>query len=127
MTNRRPDVSSLNRVLLWSFLLLAYAGSIGFGTVWLRHQIALSATENREIEHRVVEIERSLSQVNAELAVALSPDYLIARNNELGLELARPSETQIVRIREDVEVRMVAKRNQGLFGSMGRSVAQISR
>ena len=127
MTNRRPIVSILNRVLLWSFMLLVYAGAIGFGTVWLRHQIAISANENKVIERRIVEIERVLSQVNSELAVALSPDYLIARNRELDLRLARPVETQIVRIRDDVEMRLVIKRNEELFSSVDRPVVQFSR
>jgi hypothetical protein len=126
MTNR-PTVSILNRALVCSFLFLVYAGAIGFGTVWLRHQIALSATENKVIERRVIQIERSLSQVNAELAVALSPDYLIARNRELNLQLARPSEDQIVRIREDIGVRLATKRNEGLFSSVERTHLQVSR
>ncbi len=127
MTNRRPTVSILNRILLWSFLLLVYAGAIGFGTVWLRHQIALSATENKVIERHVLEIERTLSQVNAELAVALSPDYLISRNRELDLQLVRPSEAQIIRIRDDVEIRLATKQHEGLFSSFDRSIVQVSR
>lgn len=127
MTNRPPTVSTLNRVLVWSFLFLVYAGAIGFGTVWLRHQIALSANENKVIERRVIEIERTLSQVNAELAVALSPDYLIARNLELDLQLFRPSEAQIIRIRDDIEVRLAAKRNQDLFTSVELTNLQVSR
>ena len=79
------------------------------------------------IERRIVEIERVLSQVNSELAVALSPDYLIARNRELDLRLARPVETQIVRIRDDVEMRLVIKRNEELFSSVDRPVVQFSR
>ena len=127
MTNRRPSVSLLNRVLLWSFLLLVYAGAIGFGTVWLRHQIALSANENKVIERRILEIERVLSQVNAELAVALSPDYLITRNRELDLRLARPTEGQIIRVPDEVGMRMAVKRNEELFSSVERAGIQFSR
>lgn len=127
MTNRRPAVSILNRILLWSFFLLVYAGAIGFGTVWLRHQISLSANENKAIERRILEIERVLSQVNAELAVALSPDYLIARNRELDLRLARPTESQIIRIQDEVEMRLAVKRNEELFSSVDRTGVQFSR
>ena len=127
MTNRRPAVSILNRILLWSFFLLVYAGAIGFGTVWLRHQISLSANENKAIERRILEIERVLSQVNAELAVALSPDYLIARNRELDLRLARPTESQIIRIQDEVEMRLAVKRNEELFSSVDRTGIQFSR
>lgn len=127
MTNRRPAVSILNRILLWSFFLLVYAGAIGFGTVWLRHQISLSANENKAIERRILEIERVLSQVNAELAVALSPDYLIARNRELDLRLARPTESQIIRIQDEVEMRLAVKRNEELFSSVDRTGIRFSR
>ena len=110
--------AALNRILLSSFLLLVFAGSIGFGTVWLRHQIAVAADENKVIGSRIVEIERSLSEVDAELAHSLSPEFLILRNQELNLRLARPSESQIVRIGDDVEIRLATKRNQGLFSSV---------
>ena len=115
---RRPAHTALNRILLFSFLLLVYAGAIGFGTVWLRHQIGVSANENKVIQHRIVEIERSLSEVDAELAVSLSPEFLIFRNQELNLRLARPSESQIVRIGDDVEILLATKRNQGLLSSI---------
>ena len=115
---RRPAHTALNRILLFSFLLLVYAGAIGFGTVWLRHQIGVSANENKVIQHRIVEIERSLSEVDAELAVSLSPEFLIFRNQELNLRLARPSESQIVRIGDDVDILLATKRNQGLLSSV---------
>ena len=115
---RAPTPTALNRILFFSFMLLVYAGAIGFGTVWLRHQIAMAADENKVIEHRIVELERSLSEVDAELAASLSPEFLILRNQELDLRLARPSESQIVRISDDVEIRLATKRNQGLFSSV---------
>lgn len=118
---RRPAHTALNRILLFSFLLLVYAGAIGFGTVWLRHQIGMSANENKVIQHRIVEIERSLSEVDAELAVSLSPEFLILRNQELNLRLARPSESQIVRIGDDVEILLATKRNQRLLSSVSHS------
>jgi hypothetical protein len=119
----RPAHVALNRILFFSFLLLVYAGTIGFGTVWLRHQIAVAANENKVIEQGIVEIERRLSEVDAELAASLSPEFLILRNRELDLRLARPSESQIVRISEDVEIRLATKRNQGLFSSVNYSSA----
>lgn len=118
---RRPAHAALNRILFFSFMLLVYAGAIGFGTVWLRHQIAMAANENKVIEQGIVEIERSLSEVDAELAASLSPEFLILRNQELDLRLARPSESQIVRISDDVEIRLATKRNQGLFSSVNYS------
>ena len=122
----RPAHVALNRILFFSFVLLVFAGAIGFGTVWLRHQIAVAANENKVIEQGIVEIERSLSEVDAELAATLSPEFLILRNQELDLRLAPTSESQIVRISDDVEIRLATKRNQGLFSSvnyssMGRS------
>ncbi len=118
---RRPAHVALNRILFFSFVLLVFAGAIGFGTVWLRHQIAVAANENKVIEQGIVEIERSLSEVDAELAATLSPEFLILRNQELDLRLAPTSESQIVRISDDVEIRLATKRNQGLFSSVDYS------
>lgn len=117
----RSSHPELNRIPLFSFLLLVYAGAIGFGTVWLRHQIAMAANDNKLIERRIIEVERSLSEVDAELAASLSPDFLIMRNQELDLRLARPSESQIVRISDDLEIRLATKQNQEIFSSVHHS------
>jgi hypothetical protein len=116
MTRQEPT-SLLNRLLVITVLFLVFAGSIGFATVWLRHQISVAANNNKMIELRLADLQRRVSEVNAQVAVAVSMENLLSKNNDLSLGLMRPLEDQVVRIHEDVEVRLAKKSNQRLFSS----------
>jgi hypothetical protein len=116
MTRQEPT-SLLNRLLVITVLFLVFAGSIGFATVWLRHQISVAANNSKMIELRLADLQRRVSEVNAQVAVAVSMENLLSKNNDLSLGLMRPLEDQVVRIHEDVEVRLAKKSNQRLFSS----------
>ncbi len=116
MTRQEPT-SLLNRLLVITILFLVFAGSIGFATVWLRHQISVAANNNKMIELRLTDLQRRVSEVNAQVAVAVSMENLLSKNDDLNLGLMRPLEDQVVRIHEDVEMRLAKKSNQRLFSS----------
>lgn len=103
--------SPVNRLLLATILLLAFAGSIGVATVWLRHQISEVAQDNKQMQQRIVEVQRRTAETNAEIAAALNPEVLLTQNSTLRLGLEMPREHQIVSVAEPVEVRLAAKRN----------------
>ncbi len=103
--------SPVNRLLLATILLLAFAGSIGVATVWLRHQISEVAQDNKQMQQRIVEVQRRTAETNAEIAAALNPEVLLTQNSTLRPGLETPREHQIVSVAEPVEVRLAAKRN----------------
>lgn len=113
---KNPSQSVLwNRLLIATVLLLMFAGSIGLATVWLRHQVSEVATANQNAQVRIAELDRRIAEVNAQVAAGLSPEVLLRQNTRLRLGLAAPRDSQIVRVDEEVEIRLAAKRNAELY------------
>lgn len=115
---KRPTktaASPVNRLLLATILLLTFAGSIGLATVWLRHQISEVAQDNKQMQQRLVEVQRRTAETNAEIAAALNPEVLLGQNSSLRLGLEMPRDHQIVSVIDPVEVRLASKRNGDRF------------
>lgn len=111
----KSAASPVNRLFLATFLLLAFAGSIGLATVWLRHQISGVAESHKQLQARIIEVQRRTAETNAEIAGALNPEVLLGQNDTLRLGLAMPREHQIVSVADAVEVRLASKRNSDRF------------
>lgn len=109
--------SVLNSLFLLTLVMLGYLGAIGFGTVWLRHQISVSANNIKILEQRITDVQRRVDEAASEVAEAESPQNLIRQNVALGLNLVQPREDQVIRISENVERRLAAKRFNKLFSS----------
>ena len=107
----KPAASPVNRLLLATILLLAFAGSIGLATVWLRHEISEVAQSNKKMQQRIVEVQRRTAETNAEIASALNPEVLLTQNTSFKLGLEMPRDHQIVSVIEPVEARLAAKRS----------------
>jgi hypothetical protein len=114
---RKPGPSALEGVFLLTMGLLAYLGAIGFGVVWLRHHISVTANAAKTVQVRAAEAQRRLAEVSAEIATAASPEQLLRRNEQLRLGLVQPREEQVKRPREDVERLLAAKRLGRLFAT----------
>lgn len=107
----KSTASPVNRLFVATILLLAFAGSIGLGFVWLRHQISEVADANNRMQQRLVEVQRRTAETNAEIAAALNPEVLLGQNSTLRLGLEMPREHQIVSVADPVEVRLASKRS----------------
>jgi hypothetical protein len=113
---RPPPANTLvNRVIFLTLFLLVFSGSLGLGAVWMRQEISQAANESRVLHARLVDIERRLDEVNAQVASAVNPDALLRQNRTMRLALAAPREIQVVRIGESPEIRLAAKRNREVF------------
>jgi len=114
--NKSDRHAFVNQMLVYTLVMICFTGSIGLGTVWLRNQIAQTANSIKLYENRTAETERRLSETTTMIASEQSPDVLIRRNAEWRLGLASPDfRTQIVRISENPEERLAAKRNREIF------------
>jgi hypothetical protein len=120
---RSPSV--VNGLFVVTLVMLAYLGAIGFGMVWLRHSISVSANNNRGLEQQIAELQREVNEVSAEIAYALSPEQLIRKNIDFGLNLVRPHEQQVFRVTVDVERRLATKR-YGRFYTANEDRAGVS-
>ncbi|MGA3006892.1 MAG: hypothetical protein ABSE59_03270 [Opitutaceae bacterium] len=117
--NKSSSQAFINQVLIGTLVMICLSGSLGFGTVWLRHQISLTADHNKQLESRLAEIERHIDETTAAVAAEQSPDALLRRNTEWRLGLVPPSEPQVVRVPNDVEQRLTAKNRAELYAAEG--------
>lgn len=113
--NSRTANQILNRVILYSLSMLALVGGFGVLTVWMRHQTSQTANRIQSIEQKIVEERRSLSQLDVEVAIAMSTDRLMELNRKLNLNLREPVYTQIVHVTENVESRLYEKNANSVF------------
>jgi hypothetical protein len=58
----------VNQLLVYTLVMISLTGSIGLGTVWLRHQISVTANSTRVLEASVAEVERSMAETTIRVA-----------------------------------------------------------
>jgi Tfp pilus assembly protein PilN len=121
--NKSATSGFINQVLAYTLVMLVFTGSVGFGTVWLRHEISLAANRNKTLQSQIDEVQRRLDQLTAEIAAAQTPDALIRLDESLRLGLDSPRQEQIEYVAVDVEQRLAGKRNTGAFLAEIRPVA----
>lgn len=105
----------INQLLVYTIMMICVTGSVGLGTVWLRHQISQTANETKLMEREIAGIERRIAESTARLAAEQSPEMLEFKNEAMQLGLVPPQDVQIVRIDESPEERLAAKRNIEIF------------
>ena len=105
----------VNQLLVYTLVMICFSGSIGLGTVWMRHQISLAANATKVLDARIAELDRRLNETKAVLEAEQDPAILKQRNAEWHLGLVQPIPEQIVHLPGDAVMRLAAKRNRGLF------------
>lgn len=105
----------VHQVLVSSLVAFGASGSIGLGTVWLRHQISIVANANRTMEARIAEVARHGEEIRTAIAEEQDVSVLLQRNQQWHLGLVPPSPDQVVDVAEDPNARLAAKRNRELF------------
>lgn len=106
----------MNHLLVYSLGMICVSGGIGLGTVWMRHQISLTANENHVLETRIAEVERRLMESNTAIESEEDPTVLQRRNTDWHIGLLPPGQAQVVHVTEDPVTHLVTKRNRSLFG-----------
>jgi hypothetical protein len=105
----------VNQLLVYTLVMICFSGSIGLGTVWMRHQISLTANATKVLDARIAEFDRRLNETKTILEAEQDPSVLKQRNAEWHLGLVQPNPEQIVRLTGDPVMRLAAKHNRGLF------------
>ena len=106
----------VNQLFVCLLVTLCVGGTIGIGTVWMRHQISVTANANRALAARLAEFERHLAETKTLLERAQRPDELRRLNTDFRLGLVLASEAQVMHVTEDPVRRLAARANRGLFG-----------
>ena len=112
--NQSAANAFINQLLVYTLVMLVFTGSIGFGTVWMRHEISLAANRNKNLQARLAEVQRHLDQLTAEIAAGQNPDTLIRLNSEMRLGLVPPRQEQSEHVAVDAEQWLV-EQGGGLF------------
>lgn len=106
-----------NQLFIGVLVTLCCGGSVGLGTVWMRHQISVTARVNRGLEANLAEIERHSLEADAAIETEQNYDRLRRRNEDWRLGLAPMSDAQVavLPVGGDPVRAMAARANQELF------------
>ena len=105
-TSTRAFVSQF---LAFTLSMLFVTGSIGLGTVWLRHEISVTANRTRVLQSRLADVERHINETTAEIASATSTDALLRQNVLMRLGMVQPRPQQVVHMSGSPEQTLEAK------------------
>lgn len=105
----------VNQVLIYSLLAIGLSGSAGLGSVWMRHQISITANANKAYESRLAEVERRAEEIRTAIAQEQDVNLLLKRNADWRLGLVPPRADQMERVTADPVMRLAAKRDRDLF------------
>jgi len=110
----------VNHLLVYTLVAIGFTGSIGVASVWMRHEISVTANANKALEARIAQEERLAQQTSTWVAEEQDVTALLRRDAEWHLGLVPPRDDQIVRVSEDPVMHLAAKRDRGLFrGDIG--------
>jgi hypothetical protein len=105
----------VNQFLVWLLVTLCIGGSVGLGSVWMRHQISATANANRILEARIADVQRRLDETTTAIEGEQGSDVLRRRNADWRLGLLPATDAQVVRVTEDPVMRLAQRHNRDLF------------
>jgi hypothetical protein len=104
-----------NQLLLGVLVTFCTGGSIGLATVWMRHQISVTAKANRDLGQELARLERLYDEKKTTIETEQAPDRLRELNAALRLGLVPMSDIPVLQVGEDVVERMARRANRDLF------------
>lgn len=106
-----PSNALLNRILWLIFSLFLFVGAVGLSTVYLRHEAAVLANQNKALYSNISEQKRKIAELGAIIARKTTRDELKHLNDTLKLGLRLPTDHQIVHVLEDPTKRLYEKQS----------------
>jgi hypothetical protein len=105
----------VNQLLVCLLVTICFGGSIGLGTVWMRHQNSIVANANRVLGKQISSLEEKISATAAEILKEETADVLRRRNDAMRIGLMAVKDTQLIRVTDDPARGLAARRNRELF------------
>jgi hypothetical protein len=109
---RKNSQAFVNQLLVCLLVTITFGGSLGLGTVWVRHQMSVTAKANRALLAEISEVNRRSDDIEAHIRSEQRPELLRQLNLEFRLGLAPMNEVPVVHITENVTRRMVERANR---------------
>lgn len=103
---KKNSQAFVNQLLVCLLVTMTFGGSIGLGTVWMRHQISLTAKANAALLAEMREINRRSDDIEAAIRGEQRPELLRQLNLEMRLGLAPMNEVPVVHVTDNVIERM---------------------
>ena len=117
---RSNNHAFVNQFVIYTLVTICFSGSIGLGTVWMRHQISLTANANKLLETRLAELNRHLAETATSIEIEEDPALLKQRNASMNLGLIPPAVQDIT---ESAPLRLAAKAGRALSNDRAVSVS----
>ena len=107
----------VNQFVAGLLVMIGFGGTVGLGTVWMRHQVSVLAERNSAIETQIKEVERRIASTSALVEAARSQDVLVDKNESMHLGLQEMTLAQVFAVRDDPIPALVARSNERVFAS----------
>jgi hypothetical protein len=109
----------VNQFLVCLLVTIGFGGSIGLGTVWMRHQISVTANSKRLLAADLAALKRLTDETNALVEAEQRPEVLRQRNQDWRLGLVPVSDGQVAHVNVDLVRRLRARANQDIYEGGG--------
>lgn len=109
---KKNSQAFVNQLLVCLLVTMTFGGTLGLGTVWMRHQISVTAKANRTLLAEINEVNRRSDDIEAIIRSEQRPELLRRANLEFRLGLVPMNEVQVVHVTENVAQRMVERANR---------------
>jgi hypothetical protein len=113
----------VNHLVMYSLGTIVLGGWMGIGSVWMRHQISLTANTNRVLETQITEVRRHSEEVRTAVAEEQDISVLKRRNEEWHLGLVAQTHDQVQEVLVNPMALLAAKRNRDIFPAGVESVS----
>jgi hypothetical protein len=110
----------VNQFVIYTLVTICFSGSIGLGTVWMRHQISLTANANKVLETRLAELNRHLAETATSIAIEQDPALLKQRNASMRLGLTPPVVEDVI---ENAPQHLAAKASRAFLNDRAAPVS----
>ena len=109
---KKNSQAFVNQLLVCLLVTMTFGSSIGLGTVWMRHQISLTAKNNRALLAEISEINRRSDDIEALVRGEQRPELLRQLNDKFRLGLVPLNEVPVTHVIDNVAQRMVERANR---------------
>lgn len=102
----------VNQLVAGLLVTIGFGGTVGLGTVWVRHQLSVMADTNRQLDQQYHDVERHIADMQALVEEARDPNLLRRENDTLHLGLVAMTQAQVVDVTTDPMRQLVLDSNR---------------
>jgi hypothetical protein len=114
---KKNSQAFVNQFVICLVVTIGFGGSIGLGTVWLRHQNSVTANDNRKLAAQINDVERRIEEMTTLLETEKRPELLRQMNQDFRLGLVRIDEVPVTTA--EINPARMAERSRRALGTGG--------